>query len=72
VCIFFGKLIQKQIKKIQELSKNINNGKSYGQVRVFDVVLNKGLSKVKEVVQICRLKFYFSDMDLNKDYFKKK
>jgi hypothetical protein len=51
VCIFFGKLIKNAIKKILELSINIHCGESYGQVRVFDLVLNKGSSKFKEVVE---------------------
>jgi hypothetical protein len=56
VCIFFGKLIQNAIKKIQELSKNIHCGESYGQVRVIDLIIKKGSSKVKKVVQIDRSK----------------
>jgi hypothetical protein len=56
VCILFGKLIQNAMKKIQELSKNIQCGESYGQVRVIDLIINKGSSKVKEIVQIDKSK----------------
>jgi hypothetical protein len=60
VCILFGKLIQNAIKKITGQSENIHCGKSYGQVRVFDLIIIKGSSKVKEVVEIDGSKLYFS------------
>jgi hypothetical protein len=59
VCILFGKLIQNAIKKIPEQSKNINCGESYAQVRVINLIINKGSSKVKEVVEIDGSKLYF-------------
>jgi hypothetical protein len=56
VCIFFRKLIQNAIKKITGQSENIHCGESSSQVRVFDLIINKGSSKVKEVDEIDRSK----------------
>jgi hypothetical protein len=56
VCIFFGKLIQNAIKKIRGQIENIHCGESYGQVRVIDLIINKGSSIVKEVVEIDKSK----------------
>jgi hypothetical protein len=56
VCILFGKLIQNAIKKIPGQSENMHCEESYGQVRVFDLIINKGSSKVKEVDEIDKSK----------------
>jgi hypothetical protein len=52
-CAYFLKsLFKMQLKSSQDLSKNINCGESYGEVRVIDLILNKGSSEVKEIVLI--------------------